>query len=150
MMRWWQGLWWLLALMPAAAQAPAGEFTIGGEDRYVLSRDFPCVQDKDGLLTLDDILKAPVQAAFRPVPQTGQGANFGFTSAAIWLRVQLKLAPAAPTDWLLELAYPPLDRVDLFTPRPGPPYQRQTAGDLLPFASRAIPHRNHWHWARPR
>ncbi len=77
------------------------------------------------------------------MPQTGHGANFGFTSSAIWLRVQLKAAPSAAADWLLELAYPPLDRVDLFAPGAGSAYQQQTGGDLLPFATRAIPHRNH-------
>ena len=113
------------------------------EDRYVLSRAFTYLEDKDGRLTLDDILKPSMQAAFRPVPQTGHGANFGFTSSAVWLRIPLKAAPSAAPDWLLELAYPPLDRVDLFTPGAGSAWQQQTGGDLLPFATRAIPHRNH-------
>ncbi|MEO8655799.1 MAG: 7TM-DISM domain-containing protein, partial [Ramlibacter sp.] len=142
-MRWWLRWWWLLALMPAAAQAPPGEFAIGADDRYVLSRAFAYLEDKDGRLTLDDILKPPLQAGFRPVPQTGHGANFGFTSSAVWLRIPLKAASSAAPDWLLELAYPPLDRVDLFTPGAGSAWQQQTGGDLLPFATRAIPHRNH-------
>ncbi|HMA07670.1 MAG TPA: 7TM-DISM domain-containing protein, partial [Ramlibacter sp.] len=142
-MRWWLRWWLLLALVPAAAQAPPGELAIGVEDRYVLSRAFTYLEDKDGRLTLGDVLKPAVQGAFQPVPQTGHGANFGFTSSAIWLRVQLKLMPLSPADWMLELAYPPLDRVDLFTPRAGAAWQQQTGGDLLPFATRAIPHRNH-------
>jgi PAS domain S-box-containing protein len=138
--RWLLGLCWLLAMAPAAAQ---GEFAIGTEDHYVLTRAFSYIVDEDGRLTLDDVLKPSVQATFQSIPQTGHGANFGFTSAAIWLRIRLRVAPTAPGDWLLELAYPPLDRVDLFAPGPGSSYRHQTGGDLLPFATRAIPHRNH-------
>ena len=52
------------------------------------------------------------------------------------------MASDAPRDWLLEIAYPPLDHLVLFTPGHDG-YVRQEAGDHLPFASRAIKHRNH-------
>ncbi len=139
----WLFLWCVLALGSAAAQSSPGELAIGADDRYVLSRSFTYLEDKGGQLTLDDILKPQAQAAFQLVPQGGHGANFGFTSSAIWLRIKLKASATTPPDWLLELAYPPLDRVDLFTPGPGSAFERRTGGDLLPFSSRAIPHRNH-------
>ena len=67
---------------------------------------------------------------------------FGFNTAAIWLRVTLDTAASAPRNWLLEVAYPPLDHLDLYTPG-ADGYLRQSAGDHLPFSSRAIKHRNH-------
>jgi PAS domain S-box-containing protein len=134
----------LLALAPAPAPAQPGTGTvaIGAQDRYVLSRAFTYFEDKNARLRLEDILQPQVQAQFQPVPQSGHGANFGFTRSAIWLRVQLQADPASPPGWLLELAYPPLDRIDLYSSE-GSTYRVQSGGDLLPFATRAIPNRNH-------
>jgi PAS domain S-box-containing protein len=137
-------LWLAGVLLLAAAHATAGEVRVGDAPRHELWRAFTSLEDPHGRLTLDDILAAPQQADFRPVAQHGHGANFGFTPSAIWLRVTLKLAPATPEEWLLELAYPPLDRVELYAPDPmSGEYRRQVGGDLQPFAGRALPHRNH-------
>jgi len=142
--RCWRWLAGLLFLAAAAVPATAGDVRIDGAPQYVLSRAFTYLDDPTGQLTLPDILAAPAAGAFRPVPQRGNGANFGFTRSAIWLRATLTLAPASPADWMLELAYPPLDRVEVFAPDPGTgEYRRQVGGDLQPFASRALPHRNH-------
>jgi len=146
MRRWYLFFCVLLALAPAWAQlpalVPAGEAAIGNAERYVLSPLFEYLEDPDGLLALDDILKPESQAVFRPVPRFGPGANFGLTSSAIWLRIKLRTAAQAPADWLLEVAYPPLNRLDLYTPASAG-FEHQAAGNLQPFALRAIVHRNH-------
>ena len=142
--RWWLCLCCLLALGSAAAKSPAGEIAIGTDDSYVLSRAFTWLEDKDGRLTLGDIVKPGAQAAFQPVPPGGAGANFGLTPSAVWLRITLKVSPASPPDWMLELAYAPLDRLELYTSSgKDAAFERQLGGDLRPFASRAVPHRNH-------
>src|SRR6185369_10240709 len=79
--------WW--ALGPAWAQPAGGAMAIGTGDSYLLSRAFTYLEDKGGRLKIDDILKPELQAAFRPVPEQGPGANFGLTHSAIWLRVTL-------------------------------------------------------------
>ncbi|HSV34562.1 MAG TPA: 7TM diverse intracellular signaling domain-containing protein [Ramlibacter sp.] len=132
-----------LAMAGAWAQQRPGETVIGGEDSYGLSRAFTYLEDSGGKMTLEQVLAPTAQAAFKPLSQNGPGANFGLTSSAIWLRVVLKTAPGIPSDWMLEVAYPPLDHLDLYVPDGALGYQRQRAGDSLPFASRAIPHRNH-------
>lgn len=139
----WLVLWCLMALGSTAAQAHPGELAIDAEDRYGMSRAFTYLEDKGGQLTLEDILRPEAQEAFQRVPQTGPVANFGLTSSAIWLRIKLKASPAAAADWLLEVAYPPLDEIQLFSPGKGGGFERQLGGDLLPFGSRAVPHRNH-------
>jgi PAS domain S-box-containing protein len=141
--RWWLGLWCALALCAPARAGEPGVFVIGADDRYELSQAFTYFEDTSAKLTLGDMLRGDRQEAFRSVPQRGQGANFGFTHSAIWLRVTLVSGPATPPDWLLELAYPPLDSVELFAPRPGGSWQRFVAGDSRPFSARAVPHRNH-------
>ncbi len=164
---WRRGAWALLAVLlaslalPAAAQKPApakkaqtalaptqeagtgSETTIGNEDSYALSRSFTYLEDPGAELALADLLKPDAQARFQPVAQSGSSTNFGLTSAAIWLRVTLRTAPGTPADWMMELAYPPLDRVELYAPDGKGGFIRQVGGDLLPFAERAVVHRNH-------
>ncbi len=127
----------------SAAGEGEGEVAIGGGDSYAISRSFSYLEDAGGELTLADILKADTQARFQPVPQSGSATNFGLTSSAIWLRVNLRADRNAPADWMLELAYPPLDRVELYSPDGKGGFTPQVGGDLLPFADRAVQHRNH-------
>ncbi|MDB5872438.1 MAG: domain S-box protein [Ramlibacter sp.] len=143
MRRWLMGMLCWLALGWAWAQAPAGDVAVGAEDRYLLSPSFLYLEDPSAELTLDDILRPASQAAFRPVPRQGPGANFGLTRSAIWLRVKLEASPETPADWLLEIAYPPLNSVDLYASDPASGFQHQAGGNLLPFDSRAVVHRNH-------
>jgi PAS domain S-box-containing protein len=44
---------------------------------------------------------------------------------------------------MLEVAYPPLDQLEVFLSNPGGGYDKQSGGDSLPFAQRSVPHRNH-------
>jgi PAS domain S-box-containing protein len=124
-------------------RAEPGEITIGSDGKYVLSQSFTYLEDAGGELTLADLLKPDAQARFQPVPQTGSATNFGLTSSAIWLRVNLRTERSAPADWMLELAYPPLDRLELYSPDGKGGFVGQVGGDLLPFADRAVVHRNH-------
>jgi uncharacterized membrane protein len=102
------------ALAPRADTS--GELAIGNEGSYALSRSFSYLEDAGGELALADLLKPDARSRFQPVPQTGSATNFGLTRSAIWLRVTLRTAPGAPADWMLELAYPPLDRLELYAP----------------------------------
>jgi PAS domain S-box-containing protein len=143
--RWWLVLAWLLALAlgSAAAQSPPGELAIDAGDRYALSNSFTYLEDKQGRLTFGDILEPRAQAAFKTVPITGPGLNFGLTASAIWLRVKLRVSQQAPANWLLELAYPPLDEIELFMRGEAGGFEHRLAGDLQPFSTRPVPHRNH-------
>jgi PAS domain S-box-containing protein len=139
----WFGLLLGLAfalLLPFAASA--ADVRIGTEGRYTLSREFSYLEDPGGKLTLDDVRQPATQARFTALAPNSPGPNFGITSSAIWLRITLNTAADTPPQWLLELAYPPLDRIDLYAPGAGG-YVRQTAGVYRPFATREIPHRNH-------
>lgn len=133
--------WLLLAAGPALAQL--GELALGDGDSYPVSKSFTYLEDPDGSLGIEDVMRPAAQVRFQPVPQSGPGTNFGLTRSAIWLRVVVKATPGAEGDWLLEIAYPPLDRVELWVPDSQGGRVHGLAGDSLPFASRAIAHRNH-------
>jgi PAS domain S-box-containing protein len=136
--------WWLLLLVLAAAwPCRAGTVAIGTEPVHTLSRSFAALEDPAGLLTLDAVRQPAQQARFRAVPAVGPGPNFGLTRSAWWLMVHIDAARDAPREWLLEVPYPPLDRVEVYTPDGASGFHRQVGGDGEPFASREIPHRNH-------
>jgi PAS domain S-box-containing protein len=139
-------LWLLLVLQLSALQAVAqtGAVDIGSHDSYVLSHSFTYLDDTSSKLTLADVLQPDIQARFRPVAQgAAASTNFGVTDSAIWLRVRLQTETDSPRRWLLEVANPPLDRLDLYQSDSRGAYEHQSGGDLLPFAERPIFHRNH-------
>ncbi|MEO8020341.1 7TM diverse intracellular signaling domain-containing protein [Polaromonas sp.] len=133
----------LLALAALALHAQGGATSIGQQGSYTLSRAFMVLEDSSGELTLDEVLQPAQQARFNHVPQSGAATNFGLTRSAFWLRIALQAQADAPAQWLLEVAYPALDQLDLYTPNNRGEFVRQSGGDLRPFASRVVPHRNH-------
>jgi PAS domain S-box-containing protein len=132
--------WLVVAWLPALASA--GELAVGAQDSYALTPAFSYFEDKDAALSFDEVLQPAIQSQFRRLPKAA-GANFGLTNSAIWLRITLNAQTGIPRDWLLELAYPPLDRLDMWSPDAAFGYERQVAGDLLPFGERVVAHRNH-------
>ncbi|WP_204303400.1 7TMR-DISMED2 domain-containing protein, partial [Stenotrophomonas maltophilia] len=61
--------------------------------------------------------------------------NAGYSRSVFWLRLDLDYRPVASSDprtWLLELAYPPLDKLDLYLPDGQGGYRlAQRTGDTL-------------------
>ena len=114
---------WLLVATGASAQGTA--LALGAQQRHELGPYVNVLEDTGGTLGLQDILQPAQQARFHAVRGSGPSANFGMNRGAVWLRVQL-LAPAgSEPDWLLELAYPPLDHLELYSPDPQGGWRRQ-------------------------
>jgi PAS domain S-box-containing protein len=148
-MGFWQGPLWqwisllLLAWGTQCAAAQTGTVNIGNNDSYALSRLFTFFEDTSTRLSLEDILQSATQSRFQPVSQGITSTNFGATPSAIWLRVQLQTEADTPTRWMLEVANPPLDRLDLYVSNAQGGYDHQSGGDYLPFDQRSVAHRNH-------
>jgi diguanylate cyclase (GGDEF)-like protein len=82
------------------------------------------------------------ERTFAAVPAgKGDAINLGYRQGAIWLRFTLVPEPDAAADWLLEIAYPSLDRVDMYLPR-GNDTLHYAAGDLQPPGTSPYPHHN--------
>ena len=108
-----------------------------GATSIALATRVSIFEDTDGRLTLADVQRRGNE--FRPAQVKGDEAlNFGYSSSAWWLRFELEPAPAAPRDWLLEVAFPTLVSVEYF----GPGGEHLSTGDRLPFARRPLVHRN--------
>ena len=102
-------------------------------------------EDVRGTATIEDIASPALQASFRrhdkPV------LNAGYSRSVFWLRLDLEFrprSPSGPRPWLLELAYPPLDHLELYLGDAAGGFRlAQRTGDALPFASRQIRQNNY-------
>ena len=75
--------------------------------------------------------------------QASEGVpNFGLRSETFWFRRGVDPDSPIPVRRWLELTYPILDSVELWTVRDGAIRQRFTTGDALPFEERPLRHRN--------
>ncbi|MDP2132019.1 MAG: diguanylate cyclase [Sulfuritalea sp.] len=102
-----------------------------------LAAEVLVLEDAGGQWSLADVQARAGE--FRPSRvRDGEAINFGYSSSAWWLRFDVAADPAAPRDWLLEVAFPTLDSVEYY----GPGGERLGTGDRLPFAARPLAHRN--------
>jgi two-component system, sensor histidine kinase and response regulator len=130
----------LLVWVSSFAQAGV-PVLVGAETSAISLRPFiEALEDPDHRLTINDLSKVEHADRFKPVPGTTD-LNFGFTASAYWLRLTFLPEPDAAQDWLLEVAYPSLDHVEVYYRENGH-LIHQHAGDLQPFAARVYPHRN--------
>ncbi len=110
-----------------------------------LGQHMDVFEDVRGDAEIDDITSPALDSNFRrhekPV------LNAGYSHSVFWLRIDLDYQSHGRSDqqnWLLELAYPPLDRLDLFLPDDHGGYRlAQSTGDALPFDSRQIRQNNY-------
>ncbi|ORC55142.1 hybrid sensor histidine kinase/response regulator [Pseudomonas floridensis] len=110
-----------------------------------LGRAIQVFEDPTGNATIDSVSSEAGVREFRPL-QTST-FNAGYSRSAFWLKVDLLYRPRTAdqhTDWLLELAYPPMDHIDFYAPDAvGRPTLVWQTGDMLPFASRQFKQNNY-------
>ncbi|MBN2976342.1 hybrid sensor histidine kinase/response regulator [Pseudomonas lactucae] len=110
-----------------------------------LGRAMQVLEDPSDALTIADV-SAP-SAARRFKPHDKDTLNAGYSRSVFWLKVDLHYLPSAPEaqrTWLLELAYPPLDHLDLYLPDSTGAYRLAGhTGDALPFSAREIRQNNY-------
>lgn len=132
----------LLFCLPLMASAVEfDEFT----QSLPLGRSLQVFEDPSGQATIADVRAQDAAGQFRTHDKAT--LNAGYSRSAFWLKIDLHYRPSNPAaqrTWLLELAYPPLDHLDLYLPDATGAYRlvRQT-GDALPFASREIRQNNY-------
>lgn len=106
---------------------------------YTLTQCFDVLEDPGYQYRIEQ-MDAPAVATRFHHAAVKDSLNFGYSSAAYWLRCRIHAANAS--QWLLEIGYPSLDNIQMFTPIGNGAYTKQEAGDLKPFAARVYPHRN--------
>jgi len=89
-------------------------------------------RDATGSLTLEQIKQ-------REIPwQTKEALNYGFDNAAHWFVIPVTNRTETE-DWLLEIAFSPLDKIDFFI-NADSGWVHKTAGDLFPIEIRDLRH----------
>ena len=101
-------------------------------------------EDAGGHMNFEDILTLTSS-------DKGQGSGWiqseldaitaGFTKSTYWVRFTVENSKnTAP--WILEVAYPLLDVIELYSPNSNNEYRKITAGDSIEYAKRPIDYRN--------
>ncbi len=98
------------------------------------------LRDTRGAMTIEEVVSP--EAAARWETSRFDAPSYGFARGAIWVRLPVANRSSRAAPWLLEVAYPHLDRLELYAPRPGGGFDRTVTGDRLPFAHREMPYRN--------
>ena len=113
--------------------------TDGSASSYSLAPCFDYVEDTKAQYQIEDLATPALQERFLPAAHGGD-VNFGYSKSVFWLRCRLDAMTAG--KWLLEIGYPSLDYIQVYSSRPTGGYEMQQSGDLLPFSTRVYPHRN--------
>ena len=110
-----------------------------GKNQYSLGLFLEMLRDKEKQWDIDEITSGSTDFTFSPV--TAPTPNFGFTEEAYWFRVRLNNQRVDQEDWILDIAYPLLDRVELFHLGLDGHWIGRKTGDLLPFNQREVSYR---------
>lgn len=132
----------LLGLLPVLA----GAVDFDAATRHLpLGKAMQVYEDPDGSASITQVSAPDFAKHFRPHHK--DVLNAGYSTSVFWLKVELRpvAAPdAAPRQWLLELAYPPLDHLELYLPDGSGSYRlARRTGDALPYHSRQILQNNY-------
>jgi signal transduction histidine kinase len=140
----WLALALLCALAPASVRAHDGFASFDVATRPLagepIGRSLQVLEDPGGVLTFSDVRSKAHAARFAAVQK--DTASFGFSPAAFWLRLDVVNSGDSARSWLLELAYPQLDKVELYTLRDDGQVEHHLTGDHVPFARRDVPYRH--------
>jgi len=118
----------------AAAQTP--QLALTSLQQTALGTYVEVLADPEQQWDLSAVMSAPLAQNFQR--STQPHLNFGVSAAAYWLRLRVNNDSAQPIDWLIQVAYPLLDTLDLYYPQDGGGYQVMHYGDSQPFANRLV------------
>jgi len=130
-----------LLMAPSAVRAmPVPVILAPEQGSYSLARHLELFEDPSRNLTIADIVSGQAESRF--TPSTSYTPSFGFTTSAVWARFTVKNSLPNSVEYFLEIKYPLLDHLDLYTPTDTGTFTVLKAGDSLPFAQRTIQHKN--------
>lgn len=140
-MRFIRALFTVALLIGMSLTQAQSAITLNAETSSVALRSFvEVLEDQSGQLRIEDIESGENANRFHRIAGASD-LNFGYTATAYWLRLRFNPATDAAAQWLLEVGYPSIDRIEFFA-RQGDRLIRQQAGDLQPYSGRPYPHRN--------
>jgi diguanylate cyclase (GGDEF)-like protein len=140
---------WLLAaglIAPGVLAQPvdAALRLAPGVGTHELSPHLRFHHDRDAQAPPEAMLALAQRGGFQALP--GGRPTFGFQEGAFWFHAVLLNEDPAETRRLLVQQYPLSDRIDLYLRGTDGTLHAQLSGDRLPFAERAVKHRQPNFW----
>lgn len=128
-------------LFGSAARAAPGEVLRidGSSPRVELWPAVTMLSDPGREMTLADALAA--SARFAP-PETAY-ATLGLRKDAVWLRLPIRLDAGLGGEWMLDIEYAVLNRIDVHLLRDGRPIEQVRLGNTQSFSERPLASRSH-------
>ena len=132
----------------SSAQEPRNSsipiFTLPSNDSLLeVGQGIQYYEDVRSLLTIDSLAAPSFAGKWKTSPQNVFSA--GFKRSTTWLRFALRNAAPQHNDWLLEIAFPSLDSIEVFRQEADGSFSRHLMGDYLPFSQREIQFRTYVH-----
>lgn len=129
---------------PGLASQASPSLLIGQDSRYALSGQMSIYRNGASDLTIEEAAKLSVDGQFEePETDDPSHTNFGLTTEEIWLGLAFSVREEVPRHWFVEVGYASLDEVNLYLLENGDLVFHGRSGDLLPFVSKPVRHRNH-------
>lgn len=132
-------LLWLPLFCQAGAQSHT-VFLLDEQTRVPLAQAIRYYEDVDATLTIEKVLGAHNTLDWHSIHSESDTLSFGYTTSTYWLHTQLNNASKSTLHRLLEIGYPVLDHVEVYTANGMSLRQHWPLGDKLPFAERPIQH----------
>jgi signal transduction histidine kinase/CheY-like chemotaxis protein len=131
----------LLLLLGHTGQAEPGNGSIIIDDRqsrYDLGRSVSIFVDHDGRAPREGVVAGKYDSRF--VRSRQDIPNFAFTSSVVWIRFSLAHRARSSARWFLEIAYPVIDRLDLYYRDSAGRLVEHRSGDRIPFQRHEVRH----------
>jgi signal transduction histidine kinase/CheY-like chemotaxis protein len=111
-----------------------------GIEKYPLGPHLMILEDKEGKWSIDDVSSEAFSARF--VENTKETLNLGITLSSIWVRIKLTNDLPADKRMFLQLGYPSMEDIEIYTHTDSGAYETGKAGRLHPFSKKEIPVRD--------
>jgi len=143
---------WVFLLIPlwlisagAHAAAPSADAPVvrimPNVEFYDLAPYVSFMKDTDSALTIAQILTDDDTLEWRL--NSKPTVNLGYTDNACWFRIELTNGDAAPQHRVIEIDYPVLDEIDVYTAGPDGVIDHLKLGDKQPFKDRPFQFRHY-------
>jgi len=133
-MRSWMIL--VVAMITTGFSVGAQPIELNGFGRIEVNGQLGYLRDAEMTLTLDQ-----VRAMNFAPPHSKSSPNIAFDRAAHWFKIEVK-NELNTSEWLLEVAYAPLDQIDFYIQEADGTVIHKVSGDHYPIAERDISHRH--------
>ena len=125
------------------------DYSVGSMPRLDVGQKFEFIEDPSHKLTFENLNSHGPSVYLDGTEFTwrdtqGETPNFGYSKSTFWGRLTIKRAKNAPSEkWVLENAWPHVDRIELRVLQPGlVEVYREVSGLLAPQNERTLSHRN--------